>query len=89
MKFPYTRALEIRQLHREGKLSREEAKEQLAFILELDDHTDMCLEAQGPGYSYGPQLRPTAAALGCVQCVAAMGRGSQQGRFCNSGHWLH
>jgi hypothetical protein len=57
MQFPYTRVLEIRKLCQEGKLSREDAKEQLAFVLDLDDRTDMCREAQGPGYSYGPLLR--------------------------------
>lgn len=57
MEFPYNSVLETRQLYKQGKISREEAKERLAFSLDLEDHTDMCQAAEGPGHSYGPLLR--------------------------------
>lgn len=59
MNFPYSTALEVRQQYKRGKITREEAKEQLAFILDLDDSNDGIAEAQTwrEKASYGPLLR--------------------------------
>jgi hypothetical protein len=63
MKFPYNRALDIQRAYKQGKLTREEATQQLSFILDLDDSNDFCAEAAGvpteywKPSSYGPLLR--------------------------------
>jgi len=65
MKFPYNPILCIQQDYRDGRLTREEAKEKLAFLLDLDGKTDYCPEAlpdHGATFrdqfaSYGPILR--------------------------------
>jgi hypothetical protein len=62
MKFPYNKALEIRQQYQAGKIDRETAKEQLAYVLDLKDDTDFCEQAvEKNSYStpasYGPLLR--------------------------------
>jgi hypothetical protein len=65
MKFPYNKALSIRQQYQAGKLDRETAKEQLAYLLDLKDDNDFCVEAAKaesyndsyPFQSYGPLLR--------------------------------
>lgn len=71
MKFPYNRVLEIKTQYQAGKLSREAAKEQFAYLLDLKDDNDFCEEAAdslagnggwGEGWrktyrSYGPLLR--------------------------------
>jgi hypothetical protein len=70
MKFPYNKVLEIRKSYQAGKLSREDAKEQLAYVLDLKDSSDFCEDAAkttagdswGEPYyanwsSYGPLLR--------------------------------
>lgn len=45
MKFPYNKVLTIKGRYQDGRLSREEAKEQLAYLLDLKDDTDFCEEA--------------------------------------------
>lgn len=60
MKFPYNKVLQIRTQYQAGKLDRETAKEQLAYVLDLKDDSDFCKEAAGDTYkpvSYGPLLR--------------------------------
>lgn len=62
MKFPYNRILKIQARFKAGELPREEAKEQLAFVLELDNKTDFSREAHPDpktthGTSYGPLVR--------------------------------
>ena len=65
MKFPYNPVLTIQAEYKAGKITREEAKEKLAFLLDLDSNTDMCEEAlpdyqRTPGawkQSYGPLVR--------------------------------
>ena len=62
MKFPYNRVLEIRAKYQAGKLEREAAKEELAYLLDLKDDNDFCDEAAEKNaystpFSYGPLLR--------------------------------
>lgn len=63
MKFPYNRVLEIKKRYQRGELPREEAKEQLAYLLDLKDDNDFCAEAipenvRNDYYqSYGPLVR--------------------------------
>lgn len=60
MKFPYNQVLKIKAQYQAGKLDREAAKEQLAYLLDLKDDSDFCAEAAGETYkpaSYGPLLR--------------------------------
>jgi hypothetical protein len=45
MKFPYNKVLETRKNYQQGKLTREEAKEQLAYVLDLRDADDFCEDA--------------------------------------------
>jgi hypothetical protein len=57
VKFPYNQVLQIKRRYQDGELPREEAKEQLAFVLELGDD-DMCVEASSKhAISYGPLVR--------------------------------
>jgi hypothetical protein len=64
MKFPYNRVLEIKKKYQAGNIDREDAKEQLAYLLDLRDDSDFCEEATGKKpdeyfkpFSYGPLLR--------------------------------
>ena len=62
MNFPYNRVLEIKRKYQAGKLDREAAKEQLAYVLDLKDDNDFCPEAAEKNQyskpaSYGPLLR--------------------------------
>src|SRR5271157_3532897 len=63
MKFPYNRVLEIKRQYQDGAITREEAKELMAFVLDLTDGNDACAEAiseheRNEQYrSYGPLLR--------------------------------
>jgi hypothetical protein len=63
MKFPYNRVLEIQAKYQAGKLDREAAKEQLAYLLDLKNTNDFCVEAAGEPTEYykpashGPLLR--------------------------------
>jgi hypothetical protein len=58
VKFPYNQVLQIKRRYQDGELPREEAKEQLAFVLELGDDDDMCVEASSKhAISYGPLVR--------------------------------
>jgi hypothetical protein len=60
MKFPYNPVLVIQAKYQAGKLSREDAKEQLAYLLDLKNDNDFCVEAAGETFkpaSYGPLLR--------------------------------
>jgi hypothetical protein len=45
MKFPYNKVLDIKARYQTGKLDREAAKEQLAYLLDLKDDDDFCGEA--------------------------------------------
>lgn len=57
MKFPYDPISSIRFQHKQGKLSREQALEQLAFVLDLPED-DGCVEVSAKlTYTYGPLLR--------------------------------
>jgi hypothetical protein len=66
MKFPYNQVLVIKAQYQSGKLDRETAKEQLAYLLDLKDDTDLCKEAAeitehrtqyNKPASYGPLMR--------------------------------
>ena len=65
MKFPYNRVLEIKHQYQDGAITREEAKELMAYVLDMKDDNDFCVEAAeaesyNPSYpfrSYGPLLR--------------------------------
>lgn len=71
MRFPYNKVLEIRQQYQKHEITREEAKELLAFVLELNDSNDFSEDARDTygsltganeyfqkNYgSYGPLLR--------------------------------
>jgi hypothetical protein len=70
MKFPYNKVLDIKKSYQDGHITREEAKEELAYLLDLKDETDFCVEpvdrqaANGWGEhwrknyaSYGPLVR--------------------------------
>jgi len=65
MKFPYNRILEIKKQYQSGKIDREEAKERMAYVLDMKDDNDFCVEAAKaesyndsyPFHSYGPLLR--------------------------------
>lgn len=59
MNFPYERALEIRRRYKKGDLLREQAVEQLSFLLDIDDTSDMATGTvtKPNGQSYGPLLR--------------------------------
>jgi hypothetical protein len=65
MKFPYDKVREIQARYQAGKLDREAAKEQLAYLLDLKSDNDFCVEAvkaesyndSYPFQSYGPLLR--------------------------------
>jgi hypothetical protein len=60
MKFPYNKVLAIQAQYQAGKLDREAAKEQLAYLLDLKNDNDFCAEAAVDTYkpaSHGPLLR--------------------------------
>ena len=60
MKFPYNQVLVIKTQYQAGKIDREAAKEQLAYLLDLKDDNDFCEQAAGETFkpvSYGPLLR--------------------------------
>lgn len=65
MKFPYNRILEIKGQYQEGAITREEAKELMAYVLDMKDDNDFCVEAAKaesyndsyPFQSYGPLAR--------------------------------
>jgi hypothetical protein len=63
MKFPYNRVLEIKKQYQDGAITREEAKELMAFVVDLTDGNDACAEAipaheRNEQYrSYGPLVR--------------------------------
>ena len=65
MKFPYNRVLEIRHQYQDGAITREEAKELMAYVLDMKDDSDFCVEAAQaesyndsyPFHSYGPLAR--------------------------------
>jgi hypothetical protein len=44
MRFPYNNVLTIKQQYKSGKITREEAKEQLAYVLDIED--DGCADAR-------------------------------------------
>ena len=62
MKFPYDKVREIQHHYQAGKIDREAAKEQLAYLLDLRNDNDYCADAAQPTehfkpMSYGPVLR--------------------------------
>jgi hypothetical protein len=65
MKFPYNRVLEIKKSYQQGHITREEAKELMAYVLDMKDDNDFCVEAAKaesyndsyPFHSYGPLVR--------------------------------
>ena len=65
MKFPYNRVLEIKRQYQDGAITREEAKELMAYVLDMKDDNDFCVEAAKaesyndayPFHSYGPLVR--------------------------------
>lgn len=62
MKFPYNDVLRIRNEYQSGKLTRNDATQQLAFLLDMKDDRDMCREALTDpndkyAWSHGPLLR--------------------------------
>jgi hypothetical protein len=62
MKFPYDKVREIQARYQAGKLDREAAKEQLAYLLDLKSDNDFCPEAAEKSEystpaSYGPLVR--------------------------------
>lgn len=65
MKFPYNRVLEIKRLYQAHEITREEAKELMAYVLDMKDDNDFCVEAAKaesyndsyPFHSYGPLVR--------------------------------
>jgi hypothetical protein len=65
MKFPYNKVLEIRRSYQAGKLSRDEAKEQLAYVLDLKETDDFCADAVAElGASHGDYWRENFASAG-------------------------
>src|SRR5271170_6775101 len=63
MKFPYNEVLSIKGDYQAGKIDRETAKEQLAYLLDLKDDNDFCPQAAeektqwSKPMSYGPLVR--------------------------------
>jgi len=63
MKFPYNKVLDIKGAYQAGKIDRDTAKEQLAYLLDLKEDNDFCPDAvekptqYSKPMSYGPLMR--------------------------------